>query len=318
MKREIFNEEALARLRSPERLDALFRVTQPASWMALLMVGLLCASIVLWGVYGVISESVNVVGMIVDTGGLVNVYHEASGQLSEVLVRPGSRVKKGEVVARLSDLTLANELAAAKKKVQAASNKQEAEVGISNYDVTLSKLFEDTEIVSAYDGIVSEVAVNQGDVVTAGSTVICSIRLTQGREEVTTFMYAPIESAKRIRPGMVAHLTPSGVDAQIDGSLMGVVREVSLYPVTSSGILKNLGNSEVVSWILNKLGGAAVEVKVDLVKDPKADSVYLWTSIVGDHPPVTAGSACSGSIVVDRKPPLAKIFLKLSHWLRNT
>jgi multidrug efflux pump subunit AcrA (membrane-fusion protein) len=70
--------------------------------MALVMMCLLGASIALWSVNGVISESVEAVGMIVDSAGGANVYHDVEGKLSEVLVRPGTRVKKGDVVARLA------------------------------------------------------------------------------------------------------------------------------------------------------------------------------------------------------------------------
>lgn len=41
-----------------------------------------------------------------------------------------------------------------------------------------------------------------------------------------------------------------------------------------------------------------MEVEFDLVEDENSESGYLWTSIVGDHKPVTPGSFCTGSIVI--------------------
>ncbi len=71
MKRSIFTEEALARLRSPEDLGRVVTVTRPVAWMALFTVGFMVVSIVIWGVFGVLSVSVTMVGMIQDPAGTV-------------------------------------------------------------------------------------------------------------------------------------------------------------------------------------------------------------------------------------------------------
>jgi multidrug efflux pump subunit AcrA (membrane-fusion protein) len=285
--------------------------------MALVMLCLLTASIVLWSIYGVMSESVNALGMIVDFDGVANVYHDTGGKLSEVLVRPGMRVKKGDVVARLSQPSMMNEITTSRQNIPMSSNKQQVESGISNYDSTVSKWYQSTAVVSDYDGIVSEVAVNEGYVVSAGSTVICTIRRDQERDDVSALMYVAADSGKKVKTGMVARLSPSGADAAEDGSLMGIVRSVSQYPASSAGIMKNIGNADMTQWIMQQLGGAVVEVRVDLVRDPKSESGYLWSSVVGNRPTVSAGSACSGVIVVKSTPPLEKVFLKLSQWLRH-
>ena len=318
MKKEIFSEEALSRLRSPEQLDSLFCVTQPVTWMALTMLCVLAASIVLWSVYGVLSESVAAMGMIIDPAGVVNVYHEAGGKLSEVLVRPGMRVKKGDVVARLSQPSMMNDIITSRRNIPMSANRQQVESGIANFDSMVNKWYQSAAVVSEYDGIVSEVAVNEGDIVGPGSTVICTLRRDQERDDVLALMYVPIDAGKKVKGGMVVRLTPSGADAEQDGSLMGVVRGISSYPASTSGIMKNIGNMDVTQWIMQQLGGAVVEVRVDLVHDPRSESGYLWSSIVGNRPKVSAGSFCTGVIVVKRTPPLEKVFLKLSQWLRNS
>jgi multidrug efflux pump subunit AcrA (membrane-fusion protein) len=318
MKKDIFTEDALARLRSPEQLDSLFRVTRPVTWMALAMLCFLGASIALWSVYGVISESVEAIGMILDSAGVVNVYHDAGGKLSEVLVRPGMRVRKGDVVARLAQPSLMSDIITSRQSIPMSANRQQVESGLSNFDSLVNKWYQSEAIVSAHDGIVSEVPVIEGIVISPGSTVICTIRRDQGRDDVSALLYVPINAGKKVKPGMVARLAPSGADAAEDGSLMGVVREVSSYPASGAGIMKNIGNADVTQWITQRTGGAAVEVRVDLVRDPNSESGYLWSSVVGNHPRVSAGSACTGVIVVKRAPPLEKLFLKLSQWLRTS
>jgi hypothetical protein len=117
---------------------------------------------------------------------------------------------------------------------------------------------------------------------------------------------------------MVVQISPSGVDTKKDGYLMGVVRDVSMLPVSAVGMTKTLANPNLVTWILDKMKGAVMEVRVDLVRDAESPSGYLWSSIVGDRPDITVGNVCTGQVVVERTPPLEKVFMKLSQWLRNS
>ena len=95
------------------------------------------------------------------------------------------------------------------------------------------------------------------------------------------------------------------------------MRTVSQYPVTAQGIGQHLGNSQLAQFILQAEQGAVMEITFDLVKDADSESGYLWTSKVGEHKPITPGSFCTGSIIIERKPPIEKVFHKLSQWLRS-
>ena len=158
--------------------------------------------------------------------------------------------------------------------------------------------------------------VAEGQLISAGSPV-CSIRLTQNRDELQGVFYIGVDKGKRVEPGMTIQLAPNGVDVTQTGSLIGVVKSVSQYPVSAEGVQKGLGNSQLAQYVLQKDGGAAVEVRFELVKDADSKSGYLWTSVVGDHKPVTAGSYCTGSVVIERQPPIEKVFYKISQWLRS-
>ena len=120
----------------------------------------------------------------------------------------------------------------------------------------------------------------------------------------------------RFAVGQTIQLVPGGVDVQESGSLIGIVRTVSEYPVPQQSLETTLGNAALAKFILSQ-EGAVMEVTFDLVKDEKSASGYLWTSFVGDHQPVTAGSFVTGSIIIERRPPIEKVFYKVSQWLRN-
>ncbi|MCL2010640.1 MAG: HlyD family efflux transporter periplasmic adaptor subunit, partial [Synergistaceae bacterium] len=230
MSQRLFNEEALARLRSPEQLHSVIKVTQPVAWMVFFTLFFLIGSIVLWSIFGVMSVSVQGVGMILDVGGVVNVYHDVNGKISDVLVQPGTRVRNGDVVATLVLPNMANDIIKARQDVARSANQNQVEANVSVFDSLMNIWYHSFNVVSTFDGIVKDVQVNVGDVVTAGSTSICSIRLDQHTDDVMVMMYVPAESGKKIEPGMVAQLVPSGAEQKEDGSLMGVVMGVSLYP----------------------------------------------------------------------------------------
>ncbi len=78
-----------------------------------------------------------------------------------------------------------------------------------------------------------------------------------------------------------------------------------------------VGNDALAQWISQQQKSALMEVHFDLVRDESDASGYLWTSKVGDRLPVTPGSFVKGFIVIDRKPPIEKVFYKISQWLRS-
>ncbi len=169
-------------------------------------------------------------------------------------------------------------------------------------------------IYSADDGIVDTVFVEKGSIVSAGNP-ICSVRLTQNRDELTGVFYVPVDKGKRVELGMLIQLAPNGVDVALSGSLIGIVDNVSQYPVSSEAVQKSLGNDTLAQWIMRN--GSVVEVKFELVKDEDSESGYLWTSVVGEHKEIIAGSFGTGSIIIERQPPIEKVFYKFSQFLRS-
>ncbi len=80
------------------------------------------------------------------------------------------------------------------------------------------------------------------------------------------------------------------MDVSQTGSLLGTVRSVSQYPVSVQNMQKTLGNEQLPSGFSPPQQSSLMEVSFDLVKDPSDKSGYLWTSQVGEHKPITAGS----------------------------
>lgn len=110
MKTNIFRKVSLEKLSSPEQLDQLLKVTTPKSWIALFgLFGIIIASLI-WGIFGSIPIKVNGQGILMKSGGLMNIHHVGSGTIQDIKVRPGDVIEKGTVVARVAQLSLVNEI----------------------------------------------------------------------------------------------------------------------------------------------------------------------------------------------------------------
>ncbi len=313
---QIFSREALDKMRSPEKLDRMLQITNPIGWMAVVAVGVVMFSVVLWSVFGAFSEKADGMGMIMDSAGVVNISHTANGKVAEVYVHTGSRVKKGDLIARMDQAAQSADTRMALYDMNQAANDREAVQHASQYDAKKYQEKVSEEVYSDYDGIIDEVSVEKGTVLAAGAP-ICTLRRDQDRQDLSGVFYVPVDKGKRITPGMTLQLSPNGSDTNQNGSLLAVVRSVSEYPTSQQGMQKTLGNAQLAQWILTKENSSLVEIRFDLVKDENSPSGYLWTSVVGTHRPVTAGSFCTGTIVIERKPPLSKVFYKFSQWLRS-
>lgn len=315
-KREIFSKEALMKLRSPERLDLLLPITTPLNWMALLAVAVLLFAVVLWSIFGAFTVRVDGMGMILDSGGVVNVTHISSGRIKNIYIHPGDMVHEGDVLAEVDQVSQQIDSQLSQRSVDLAQNDREVMSRLTERDAKAYQRAVSEKVYSNYTGIVDEVMAEPGTVVSAGSPIVRLRRQGSGQSLVGV-LYIPVDQGKRVEPGMSLQLAPNGVDTSQSGSLLGVVRSVSQYPISLDSMRQQLANDSLAQMIAQSQKGAVMEVRFDLVVDPGSESGYLWTSVVGTHKPITPGSFCTGSVIVERTPPLQKVFYKLSQWIRS-
>ena len=91
----IFRQEALERLSSPEQLDQLMQIVSPRSWLPLVTVGGLLGAALVWACEGRIPVTTSSHAILAYTGGddsseLVGVAHFPSGELAQI--EPGMDV----------------------------------------------------------------------------------------------------------------------------------------------------------------------------------------------------------------------------------
>ena len=315
-KNGIFSKEALDKLRSPEQLDTVLPITSPIGWMGLVSVAVMMVAVVIWSIFGSFTVKAEGVGMIMDSSGVSKVSSVAGGKIDKVYVHPGEKIKKGAMIAHIE---LPQETAAtrmAQYNPELASSNRDAKNKVHEFDSRRYQKETTEYVYSTRSGTVDEIMVQEGAVIGTGSPII-TVRNDDGRNELSGIMYVSVNKGKSVKPGQTIQIAPGGVDISQSGSLLGTVRSVSQYPVSAQTMQSTLNNEQLVQAILQAQQGAVMEVIFDLVKDPGSESGYLWTSSVGEHKPITAGSFCTGTIIIERRPPIEKVFYRLSQWLRN-
>lgn len=125
MNSRIFRKVSIERLSSPEQLDQLLTVTGPRGWAALLAALLFAAVIVTWSVVGTIPSTSAGAGIIVRSGGVLNVVSRGSGLIVELTPRVGDHVRANEVVAVITQPGMAEKLKALREGLSQTKREQD-------------------------------------------------------------------------------------------------------------------------------------------------------------------------------------------------
>jgi HlyD family secretion protein len=115
-------------------------------------------------------------------------------------------------------------------------------------------------------------------------------------------MYLPLADGKQVRPGMAVQLSPSTVQQEVYGFLVGEVASVAPFPSTYEGILRTLGSDDLVQAL--NVGTAPIEIHVELTADPASASGYRWSSSVGPAAPLESGTLGTATIITGEQRPL--------------
>ncbi len=99
MPKSMYRKEALEEHASPEELDKLMQITGPKGWFALAGLGIVVISAIAWGIWGSIPTTVTAQGVFIKSGGVKKITASGTGEVADITVQVGDRVKQGEVVA---------------------------------------------------------------------------------------------------------------------------------------------------------------------------------------------------------------------------
>ena len=264
---KIFRKAALDRMTSPERLDAMMRITGRRDWLALIgLVALLLVALV-WGVLGRVPTTVTGQGLIIREGGTDPVPALAAGVLLTVDVAVGDRVQKDEVVATMMPF----------------GSQESIEIKTSNA------------------GRVLELRNDPGNVVEPNTSVIL---VEQDDQPLQAVLFLPSQLAKQVQVGMKVQVGPSTVSQQNYGHMLGTVSWVAPFPASLPSMQRLIANQVLVQTLYNAAAGSPLEIHVALTEDPDTPSRFRWSSGEGPDVEITTGTMITNQIVISEQRPI--------------
>lgn len=160
------------------------------------------------------------------------------------------------------------------------------------------------DVPGTCSGKVVDISVRPGDTVQRGVGLMTIEPAGQPLEVVA---YLPLVEARSVAPGMPARIALSGVQTGVYGYLLGEVRSVSQFPVDPQELARQVGSQSLAQDLLRR--GTLVEVNIDLGGSRGA---YQWSLNRVPGQPLTSGTPCQVSILLDRRAPVELIFPSLS------
>lgn len=139
-----------------------------------------------------------------------------------------------------------------------------------------ARLGDEQLVRSPHDGRVTEIKVNAGDVIAAG-TALATVAPEAGSGSLIALLYVPTADGKRIEPGMVAEIVPTTVERAVYGHIRGRVVSVAPLPATAQGMRRVLQNDQLVEELT--AGGAPIEVRIALARDPDARLAFAGLAL---------------------------------------
>jgi hypothetical protein len=270
--KNIFRQASIDRLSSPEQLDQLMQVTHPRGWLALIGLGILLMAAVLWGFFATISTSVAGQGMILKAGGIKNVISTVAGQITNINVKTGDVIKKGQTIAILF-----------------------------RWDTDSQAVNQIYHVISPYAGRVIEMKAESGAFIQSGAPIASIEPLNSTLEAV---LFVSSTDGKKVQTGMDVQIAPSSIKPEEYGYILGTVTSISSFPVTREEVQMVLGSKDLADKFFET--GPPHEIHITLIADSNTPSGYKWSS-QGPDISVESGTFSSAKIIIRRQSPVSLI-----------
>jgi len=161
---------------------------------------------------------------------------------------------------------------------------------------------ERSTIIAPFSGIVSNLTIQLNDLLQPGGFVgnIVQGGLDAGSSNV--ILYVPLYDAVLIEEGMEVNVSPSTVNREEHGYIIGKVVSVSASSVTHEHMIATLQNPLLVQTFSGQT--AVMEVEVKLLSDYSTASGFLWSTPRGAPFAISPGTISNGEIIVSYQRPI--------------
>ncbi|MFA6302544.1 MAG: NHLP bacteriocin system secretion protein [Legionella sp.] len=157
-------------------------------------------------------------------------------------------------------------------------------------------------IVSPIDGKVTNIRGTIGSVINVGNPVVS---IASDGVGLDALIYLPPQAGKRVKPTMLALISPVTVEKAEFGSINGIVTEVAEFPSSAQEVLSVLQNEELVKQFFGK--EVPLAVRVHLKNNPDTFSGLSWSSSHGPQVKITPGTLAIGLITIRQQAPITLV-----------
>jgi HlyD family secretion protein len=128
----IFRQAAMLRLGAAGQPDGSLALLSPGRWLALAATLIVFSGLGVWAWKGAVLRTVSAQGILARPGGVVNVDAPDAGQVLSLEVKPGDRVSARQVVAKIGNPLLAEQVRLAQEALAAAERDAERRRAINS------------------------------------------------------------------------------------------------------------------------------------------------------------------------------------------
>ena len=164
---------------------------------------------------------------------------------------------------------------------------------VSEVNLLESQLSDQGELRTRVAGSVVEVTASIGDYLTPGSSVIL-VQPDAIDSQLTFVLFISSEQVKPVKVGMRTELELSAFPPTKYGKLLAEVTSISPMPLSSSGLMKELKNDQLVNRITES--GSPFMVRVDILRN-KDSGEFVWSSSSNAERELQVGMVGQGSII---------------------
>ncbi|MEQ8225247.1 MAG: NHLP bacteriocin system secretion protein [Candidatus Eremiobacterota bacterium] len=306
----LFREKALAKLSSPEQLDQLIIITDRKGWIALLAMGLIVITSLIWAFTAHLPVIISGSGILIAEGGLHEMVSMKEGIVKDVKVKLNDIVEENQVLARVANPEMEYELIIAKQALQEYKKESGEKSGekIKELERNIKNLEEEiafySEIKSHTKGVITSVRVNDDDYVSKGTIIVT---MENANVPLEAIIFISDIDAKTIQLGMDVQVSPSTVKKEDFGFIRGKITYISHYPSTKKRIAAILDNDQLTDYFMGKTMATFV-ARVSLQPDQFSKSGYKWSSKKEPDLKITSGTLCDASIIIKQISPISIVF----------
>lgn len=280
---------------TPSPLDEAMVVIDVKAWIALATILLVVVATLIWAFFGTMHVREDVSGVLVKSGRVIHLYANEDSTLLDLSIDRGHYVEGDQVIARVEQPDLVNEIIA-----MIAEGRPEPEIELAR-----KTLLERSQILTYDAGRVEDIYVHPGDHISRSTRLATIVQNPQEGASLQCLLFVPVTQMHNLQKGMHVNVYPDFASKNQYGGMYGTISHISDHPVTFSYLYDVLGSEELAREYTDT---AHYEIAVNLVTSEDTPTGYQWTTSNGPAREIGNLSLCQASIVIDELRPLDVFF----------